>query len=82
MPTNDNTYISAQDPIIDGDTKLVSRNWFRFFEMLARKIKLWDGPDATTATTGSAGVLPAQPAGYFIITDSNGEVRKVPYYNA
>lgn len=36
--------------------------------------------EATTATAGTNGALPAQVAGYLIIQDSAGNARKIPYY--
>jgi hypothetical protein len=38
------------------------------------------GTTATTATGGAA-TLPANPVGFFNVTDATGVVRKVPYYN-
>lgn len=35
----------------------------------------------TSANTGSASALPANPAGYFLLLGPNGTVVKVPYYN-
>lgn len=37
---------------------------------------------ATSATTGSASALPADPAGYLVVTLPGGGVGKVPYYNS
>jgi len=82
MPPNENnTYIAATSPVSDGDNKLFSRTWFRFFDLVARKIKILDGTESTTATIGTAAALPALPAGYMTIIDSTGVARKVPYYN-
>jgi hypothetical protein len=38
------------------------------------------GTTATTATGGGA-ALPANPVGFFLVTDATGIVRKVPFYN-
>lgn len=37
------------------------------------------GTTSTTATGGAA-TLPANPVGFFNVTDATGVVRKVPYY--
>jgi hypothetical protein len=38
------------------------------------------GNEATTASAGTNGAPPAQVAGYFIVKDSAGTDRKIPYY--
>jgi hypothetical protein len=38
------------------------------------------GTTATTATGGAA-TLPANPVGFFLVTDATGVVRKVAFYN-
>lgn len=81
MPNN-NSYISAETPISDeSKPKLFSRIWFRFFELVSKKIAILEGTNSTTATAGAAGALPATPAGYLTIVDNTGVNRKVPYYN-
>ncbi len=84
MPNNENSYISANSPISDPgvNNTFFSRTWFRFFDLVARKIKILDGAETLTATAGVADALPSLPAGYLTIIDSNGVARKVPYYNA
>lgn len=76
-----NNYISSREPIVEGKQDIFSRNWFRFFEQVARKIGILNGTETTSATAGSAAALPATPAGYFTIIDQQGVARKVPYYN-
>ena len=39
------------------------------------------GGKTTSATAGAASALPATPAGYTIITFSDGSTGKVPFYN-
>lgn len=76
------TYISGENPVSDPDRpNYFSRSWFRFFDLVAKKVRMLDGTTSTTATAGTA-TLPAQPAGFMTINDSNGVARKVPYYNA
>ena len=36
---------------------------------------------STSATAGTAGPLPAEPAGYLNITLPDGKAARVPYYN-
>lgn len=79
---NNQTYISAENPMEDQDRpNFFSRSWFRFFDMVAKKVRMLDGTVSATATAGTA-TLPAKPAGFMTINDSNGVARKVPYYNA
>lgn len=81
MPNNNNnTYISAQDPIVDGKPDVFSRSWFRFLAIVSGKMRMLDLSQTTTAAAGSAPALPATPEGYFTVYDSNGVARKVPYY--
>ena len=82
MPRN-NTYISANDPISDpANDKVFSRSWFRFLDMVAKKVAILNGAQTNSATAGTAAALPALPAGYMTIIDQDGVARKVPYYNA
>jgi hypothetical protein len=82
MSNNNQTYISQDTPISDMDRpNLFSRQWFRFLDVVAKKLRMLDGTTTDTATAGTA-TLPAQPAGFMIINDNNGVARKVPYYNA
>lgn len=81
MPNN-NAYISAQDPVLEGKPDTFSRSWFRFLSLVASKIGMLDLSETTGATAGTAAALPATPQGYFTIIDSTGVERKVPYYNA
>lgn len=37
--------------------------------------------EATNATAGTNGALPAQVAGYLEFTDSSGVTRKIPYFD-
>jgi hypothetical protein len=39
------------------------------------------GGTVTSATTGANGAVPAQVAGYIVVTLPSGTVAKVPYYN-
>lgn len=77
MPNN---YISSREPIVDGDTKVFSRNWFRFFDAISKKVQILVGSVSTSATAGAATALPVKPAGYITI-NVNGTNYKVPYYN-
>lgn len=79
---HNNTYISAADPVSEGDQKVFSRTWFRFLSVVAKKVAMWDGTQTNNATAGTAAPLPALPAGYMTIIDQDGVARKVPYYNA
>jgi hypothetical protein len=81
MPNNETPYITSREPIADGSKVVFSRTWFRFFDYISKKIKMFDGTQTTSATAGTNGAPPAQVAGYFTIIDSNGTPRKVPYYN-
>lgn len=80
MPNN--TYINSATPIVEGKTDMFSRVWFRFFDMVAARVGMLDGTQTTSATSGGAGALPAQPAGYMTIVGQDGVKYKVPYYNA
>ena len=62
-----------QSEFLDSATKRPSRAWQQFF------INMLNFSSATTATTGSA-TLPANPAGFIVMT-VNGANVKVPYYN-
>lgn len=80
MPNNN--YINAANPVIGEQENIFSRTWFRFFDLVARKISILDGTSTTSATAGTATALPALPAGYMTIIDETGVPRKVPFYNA
>ena len=80
MSTN-NSYVSAKDPVLEGKPEVFARSWFRFFALVASKVKMLDATESTSATAGTAGALPATPAGYLTIIDSTGVARKVAYYN-
>lgn len=81
MP-NSNTYISPNTPIADQvNSTLFNRIWFRFFDMLGKKVAIIDGENSVTATAGAAAAVPATPEGYLTIIDNTGVKRKVPYYN-
>jgi hypothetical protein len=62
-----------QSEFLDPATKRPARAWQQFF------INMLNFSSATTATTGSA-TLPANPAGFIVMT-VNGANVKVPYYN-
>jgi hypothetical protein len=62
-----------QSEFLDPATKRPARAWQQFF------INMLNFSSATTATTGSAS-LPANPAGFIVMT-VNGANVKVPYYN-
>jgi len=62
-----------QSEFLDPATKRPARAWQQFF------INMLNFNSATTATTGSA-TLPANPAGFIVMT-VNGANVKVPYYN-
>jgi len=62
-----------QSEFLDPATKRPARAWQQFF------INMLNFSSATTATTGSA-TLPANPAGFIVMT-VNGATVKVPYYN-
>lgn len=79
MPLNET--IKPNEPITEGQPYVFSRNWFRFLDLVARKIKILDGSQSNSATAGTAAALPATPAGYLTILDQDGTPRKVPYYN-
>lgn len=82
MPNNNNPYISAETPVNHpSKPTLFSREWFRFFDWVGKKVAIIDGANSNTATAGTAGGLPATPAGYLTIVDNTGVKRKVPYYN-
>ena len=48
-----------------------------------RRLKFFAGSESTVANTGPTTVkLPANPVGFFSVTDSAGNLRKIPYYAA
>lgn len=82
MPT-DNTYISAVTPITDERTpNIFARTWFRFFDLVAKKVKILDGTITDSASAGTANPLPPAPAGYMtLVNPETGGKVKVAVYN-
>lgn len=76
---NDLIMISARTPVVDPDTGMINRDWFRFFELMGRKAQVVDGDITLAAVAGTAAALPALPAGYMTINLA-GANYKVPYY--
>jgi hypothetical protein len=66
--------------VLEDESGFANRPWFRFFTLLAARCGIIDGSTSTSATTGAASGLPANPAGYLTIT-KDGKDYKVPYYN-
>lgn len=78
MPNQINQ-IGARVPLVDKDGN-ITREWFRFFELIGTRVSIIDGNITVTATAGTSGATPAQVAGYMVVNIA-GKPQKIAYYN-